>query len=89
MCFVFVNVIMIFMSQNVNAGPAVNMFDPWSDVAPDFSDCKTCQILNELNPQWLYSKEERKLMICFDPKDVAMQRRCIVFPNEINLEIKE
>jgi hypothetical protein len=84
MCFIVVNTMMYFLSEKANAAPAVNR----SDISPDFNDCKTCQILNDLNPQWIYAKEKKRLMICFDPYDVTLQKRCMVFPEQINLEVK-
>lgn len=76
-CFIVVNSMMYFLSKNANGAET------------DFSDCKTCRLINELNPQWVYSNEQERLMLCFESDEIIDQRKCVVFPNRIHLDIPE
>lgn len=86
-CLVVVNVIMIFLSQNANGAPPVPMENTWNQSGlEDFSDCETCEILNRLNPTWVYANDEEHIMLCFEGGDnVVSNQKCIVFPHKVRL----
>jgi len=86
-CLVVVNVIMIFLSQNANGAPPVPMENAWNQSGlEDFSDCETCEILNRLNPTWVYANDEEHIMLCFEGGDnVVSNQKCIVFPHKVRL----
>ncbi len=88
-CLVVVNVIMIFLSQNANGAPPVPVENVWNKSGlEDFGDCKTCEILNSLNPTWVYANDEEHIMLCFEGKDHAVSnQKCIVFPHKIHLNL--